>query len=229
MKDRKIKPDFFRNEELAECDPLARILYAGLWCYSDRKGCFEWRPKKMWANILPYEPEKCLEFLLRQLLDKKLIIRYKENGKEYGYIPTFLKHQKPHVREKDSGIPIPSMKTQVCMQQYIYNNINTYNNSKKHAKFGEFKNVRLSEDQIEKLHEKIGPQTTEQYIEKLSNYMASKGKRYKSHYATILAWWRKDGGKLPAKAVRFDVCQHCNHCSDKVIKGKKCPICFEIA
>ena len=58
-------------------------------------------------------------------------------------------------------------------------------------KYGEFQNVLLSEEEYRKL-EKANLLT---YIDKLSSYIASKGKRYKSHYATILTWYRKDHPK----------------------------------
>lgn len=54
--------------------------------------------------------------------------------------------------------------------------------------YGEFKNVKLTKNEYNKLKENnLLP-----YIEKLSAYMKSKGKQYKSHYATILNWSRKD-------------------------------------
>ena len=58
-------------------------------------------------------------------------------------------------------------------------------------KFGEFENVLLSVDELQKLKSKLGAET-ESYIERLSSYIASSGKRYKSHYATILSWTQKD-------------------------------------
>lgn len=58
-------------------------------------------------------------------------------------------------------------------------------------KFGEFENVRLSTDELQKLKSKLGAET-ESYIERLSSYIASSGKKYKSHYATILSWTQKD-------------------------------------
>jgi hypothetical protein len=51
---RNIKPGFFLNDELAECEPLARILFAGLWCIADREGRLEDRPKRIKAEVLPY-------------------------------------------------------------------------------------------------------------------------------------------------------------------------------
>ena len=58
-------------------------------------------------------------------------------------------------------------------------------------KFGEFENVQLSAEELAKLKPKLGDEA-EAYIERLSGYMASTGKKYKDHYATILNWSRKD-------------------------------------
>lgn len=65
---------------------------------------------------------------------------------------------------------------------------------------GEFKNVYLSEEELEKLKERF-PYDWQGRIEKLSRYMASKGKRYKSHYATILNWARRDEEKPRSKTA----------------------------
>lgn len=68
----------------------------------------------------------------------------------------------------------------------------------KHA-HGFFTNVLLTDDELKKLAEEIP--NYEEYIEKLSQYIESKGKKYKSHYATILMWHRKDREKQPAAQV----------------------------
>ncbi|MDD5095836.1 MAG: hypothetical protein PHV74_15905 [Dehalococcoidia bacterium] len=59
---------------------------------------------------------------------------------------------------------------------------------------GSFGNVKMSEEEFQKLKDKFGEGSTTERIEKLSSYIASKGKKYKSHYATILVWAQKDGG-----------------------------------
>lgn len=56
---------------------------------------------------------------------------------------------------------------------------------------GEFQNVKLNQHEMDKLIKRF-PSDYMTRIERLSEYMASKGKRYKNHYATILAWDRKD-------------------------------------
>lgn len=55
---------------------------------------------------------------------------------------------------------------------------------------GEFNNVMLTAEEREKLYIKIG-NDADTLIEELSGHMASKGVRYKNHYATILNWWRR--------------------------------------
>ena len=107
MRARNIKPGFFHNEDLVECEPLTRLLFVGLWCYADREGRFEWRPKKIKLEVLP-EDDCNIDKLLNELLEKDLISKYSLNGKDYAYIPTFLKHQKPHVREAVSNLPAPT-------------------------------------------------------------------------------------------------------------------------
>lgn len=57
--------------------------------------------------------------------------------------------------------------------------------------FGEFKNVLLSSEELGKLNDALGENNTNILIEELSSYMASKGKRYTSHYATIQTWARR--------------------------------------
>lgn len=65
-------------------------------------------------------------------------------------------------------------------------------NSKKPTKhkYGEYNNVLLTDDELDKLKSEY-PDWAER-IERLSSYVASTGKSYKSHYATIRNWARKD-------------------------------------
>lgn len=60
---------------------------------------------------------------------------------------------------------------------------------KKH-KHGEYNNVLLSDQELKKLQEEY--QDWAARIERLSAYIASTGKRYKSHYATIRNWASRD-------------------------------------
>lgn len=64
-------------------------------------------------------------------------------------------------------------------------------------KYGEYNNVLLTDDELQKL--KTEYSDWEQKIENLSSYVASTGKSYKSHYATIRNWARKDKDKVVRK------------------------------
>lgn len=66
-------------------------------------------------------------------------------------------------------------------------------------KYGEYSNVLLSDEELEKLRAEIS--NVNDYIERLSSYIASTGKVYKSHYATIRNWYRKDMGNKPKNAI----------------------------
>lgn len=105
---RYIKPGFFVDDDLAACQPLARLLFAGLWTIADREGRLEDRPRRIRAEILPNE-DVDTDALLQELADHgSLIVRYEVDGKRYIAIPGWSKHQHPHPRELASAIPEPT-------------------------------------------------------------------------------------------------------------------------
>ena len=66
-------------------------------------------------------------------------------------------------------------------------------------KYGMYNNVLLSDEDMDKLQGEF-PHDYSDRIERLSEYIASTGKSYKSHLATIRAWARKDTSpKAPKK------------------------------
>lgn len=103
---RNLKPGFFKNEALAECQPLARILFQGLWCMADRDGRLEDRPKRIKAEVLPYDDVDVV-VLLAELDAGGFITRYNVAGSDYIAVVKFAKHQNPHHRETASVIPAP--------------------------------------------------------------------------------------------------------------------------
>jgi hypothetical protein len=111
---RNIKPGFFSNDDLAECDPLTRLFFAGLWCWADRAGRIEERPKKLRAEIMPYD--RCdIGRMLDQLAAKNFVVRYEVDGRKYIQILNFPKHQNPHVNEAASIIPPPPTESVVAI------------------------------------------------------------------------------------------------------------------
>lgn len=58
-------------------------------------------------------------------------------------------------------------------------------------KYGEYRNVLLTDEELAKLKAEY-PSDWAARIDRLSEYIASKGAKYKSHYATIRSWANRD-------------------------------------
>ena len=106
MRSRNIKPGFFKNDTLAELDFAGRLLFIGLWGIADREGRLEDRPKKIKAEVFPYD-EVNVDAFLGELARLGFILRYEVDGERYIQIVHFDKHQNPHPREAPSNIPAP--------------------------------------------------------------------------------------------------------------------------
>ena len=107
---RYLKPEFFSDEDLAELPFETRLAYAGLWCFADREGRLEDRPKFLKAMIFPYDNidmEKQLQILskAKRVNGIPFIVRYNSKNLNLIAILSWHKHQKPHHTEKDSIFP----------------------------------------------------------------------------------------------------------------------------
>lgn len=114
MRTRLLRDGWFKDEDLAEVSAEARILFMGLHCYADKQGKFDWKPKRIRAEIFPYDTRQDTARLLRELEDRKLIVSYEAAGHAFGFIPSFLSCQSPHKKEAESVIPdFPGLSTDV--------------------------------------------------------------------------------------------------------------------
>lgn len=102
---RNIKPAIMDNEDLADLEPLTRLLFIYLWMLADRDGRMEDRPKRIAAQALPYDRSADVEEMLRDLHKSGFINRYEAGGVAVIQISAFLKHQTPHGTEKDGVLP----------------------------------------------------------------------------------------------------------------------------
>lgn len=112
---RYLKPDFFKDEDLAEHPFWVRLLYQGLWNIADREGRLEDRPKRIKVDVFPYDNVDIEDGLVKLAKNKQsnrpFIRRYSVDGEKYIQIVNWSKHQKPHHTEKDSEIPPAPLKT----------------------------------------------------------------------------------------------------------------------
>lgn len=65
--------------------------------------------------------------------------------------------------------------------------------------YGEFNNVKLTPNEYTKLIDLMGEDNVKGLIFELDTYIASKGKRYKSHYATLQSWARRKALEIKSK------------------------------
>lgn len=69
-------------------------------------------------------------------------------------------------------------------------------------KYGEYQNVLLSDEELDKLKSEF-PSDWAARIERLSEYIASSGKKYRSHLATIRSWAKKDASAQKGAAQGY--------------------------
>jgi hypothetical protein len=103
---RSLKIGFFKNEELAALSAHHRLLFEGLWLIADREGRLEDRPRRIKAELFPYESLD-VDPMLTDLHNRNFITRYTADGAGYIAVAEFRKHQRPKSDEPVSVIPAP--------------------------------------------------------------------------------------------------------------------------
>lgn len=138
--------------------------------------------------------ESKIERIIKTLKNEQQI---KQQTNSKGRLITILNWEEYQENEQQIEQQVNNNRTISEQQVNTNNNVKNVNNVRnnikekinKKEKYGEFENVLLTDEEYHKLEES----NLLTYIDTLSNYIASKGKRYKSHYATILNWSRRDG------------------------------------
>jgi len=72
---------------------------------ADREGRLEYRPKRIKAELLPYD--NCNIEKMLMALSKDFITLYEADGNKYIEINKFTEHQNCHIKEQASTIPAP--------------------------------------------------------------------------------------------------------------------------
>lgn len=69
--------------------------------------------------------------------------------------------------------------------------------------YGRYQNVFLTDDELTELQKEL-PALWQTYVDRLSEYMASTGKQYQNHAATIRRWAAEDGKKAATQTRNRD-------------------------
>lgn len=99
---RTVKPEFFRHEELQDLemdhpDLRPMLVFEGLWSQCDKNGVFEWKPRTLELDIIPFiwrKTGKQLDDSLMILREGGFVKQMEYEGKLYGFVPSFKDHQR---------------------------------------------------------------------------------------------------------------------------------------
>ena len=118
---------------------------------------------------------------------------------------------------------------------YITNNYNINNNNKTSKKkttkeprhkYGEFKNILLSDKDLEKLKAEYGEELVEKYIKKMDEWIELNGRRYKNYYLALRQWMNKEVSKKQEKVekqegdTKYDE-EYFTKLMEQTLKGEK--------
>ena len=221
MPNRIIKESICTSETLSGLNWFEEVLFYRLIVNCDDFGRFYADSRIINGKLFALKEvtNKQINAALVKLSESGLLRIYEIDKRKYLELCTWSKHQK--VRAKKSKFPAPadncrqlnpvennceqlSANVPVFVFDNVFDNDNDIDNADTSADkniFGEFKNVELTGDEHEKLVDSLGDRGAAEYIDRLSAYLAQTGKAYKSHYATMLNWWRKDGKPVNRSAA----------------------------
>ncbi|MGE0718530.1 MAG: hypothetical protein AB7P02_23990 [Alphaproteobacteria bacterium] len=91
---RSVHPGLYTDEAIASCSPTAGFFFIGLGTEADDFGVFEWKPVRLKMRLMPAHNVDCVE-LLADLEEQNLICRFEHEGRTYGAIRNFCRHQRP--------------------------------------------------------------------------------------------------------------------------------------
>ncbi|OTP28287.1 helix-turn-helix domain-containing protein [Enterococcus mundtii] len=180
--------------------PNTKLLYGEITALCNEKG-FCWAGNEYFADLYCVNKETISRWISDLIkfgyLNREII--YKEGTNQI--INRYLRINQYPIDEKRNTPIDEKVKDNNTSINNTFNNKKEYirelTPSKKSKakpirhKYGEYKNVLLSDDQMEKLKTEF-PNDYQERIERLSEYCESAGKTYKNYLATIRSWARKE-------------------------------------
>ncbi len=114
-----MKPAFFDDETLGGTAVAARLLFISCWLEADDEGLLRWTAPSLKAAAFKYDDLTTADVagFMRQLTAASRVVAYSVNGQQYGWIPTFLKHQ-PAGRPVRSQLPPPPLSVPEVVRTY---------------------------------------------------------------------------------------------------------------
>ena len=202
-----INTKFWDDAYSSNLDPIEKLLFLYFLTNTSSNICGIYEiPLKKIANETGIDKDMVEKVISRFEKDHKIYYREGWLG-----LVNFIKNQNQNSPKVKKGIEIEMEKAPEIIKNLVLGKgIDTLSHSNSNSNlnsnltkpnidivasdksvFGEFKNVLLKEEEYTKLISTFGEKNTIVLIEELSGYMASKRKKYASHYATLLNWGRR--------------------------------------
>jgi len=173
--------------------PASQALFMWLCSYADADGsCFP-------SRALLAENLKCsvraIDTHLAKLVEEGFIEkenRFKDNKKTSNAYQILLVSSADSAHTLAQNLPIPRADSAHRTKPTEPNPKELKKHVSEKHPYGEFKNVRLSDEDKEKLKNLYGVANAKKLVEALSIYKKSKGREYVNDYATLLGFARRD-------------------------------------
>lgn len=167
---------------------------------------YGWDKKADWISLSQFEnmtgikSHNCCKYL-KGLVKKKVLI--KKNG-EYGLnkeVSKWIVSERIVLSEQIVSKQITgTIQTDSLPLSKLIDTKETITKETIQKKgYGEFKNVKLSDIEYQKLIDDYGEQLVKSTIETMSSWLKAKGKTYKDYYAALLNWLKKENKEQPKK------------------------------
>lgn len=99
--------------------------------------------------------------------------------------------EKPYTVSPDTDTPVTENPAQLSTNRTSTETINKRGKKEIQHRYGSYENVLLSDTEYGKLRQEF-PGDYQMRVERLSEYMASTGRSYKNHLATIRSWAKRE-------------------------------------
>lgn len=93
---RTVKPEFWASEQVMELTIPARLLFIGLWNFSDDRGVHAASTKRLKAEVFPSDDitSEGVAELVAELIRRCLLGEFEADGQRYWHVTGWHKHQK---------------------------------------------------------------------------------------------------------------------------------------
>ena len=191
-----------------------KVMLAEIDSLDNGEGCFA--TNEYFADFMGLSKDRARK-IISSLKDKGYVdvtLIYKEGTKEvdkriitvikgYGYIQPYGQNQPTGMGENDHYI------------EKSYNKKNNTNKEPRH-KYGEYKNILLTDKELEKLISDYGKPIIDEYIQKMDEWIELNGKRYKNYNLALRKWLKNAKIEPTKKETSNSVNQFTNFIPDNV-------------